>query len=418
LGFENAFENTSLDGGEPMNSKYKKILLGLAAITLLCSIAGAMAYFNRPEITPTPEPTEEPTPTVTPIPYTPTETSVPTATITPTATPTSTPTPTNTATPVPTPTTTPTPYAIIRAEALNVRSCPSTLCEIVDRLLEGESVAVYAKTPNDWLAIDLDKDSNYEFISSKYANLYHAEDLEVITVPTPTLTPTPTPSPGEVLYLFLDANANGSWDIYKTPRGGKIVSLHEEAAPGIEVCAADKCYTSDASGRVILPFGITQVEVRPSAGYKYGSWREPEGVTLSLPTTFGLDPEKDEHYVGVMKGQATIPFSPTLNVYARGMCVPGHMAYDWVGIKEDDLVVAPVNGTIRGVYELKHPGEYAMEFLTLDGEIYQFQHINKPFFSQGKVKRGMVISSIYAHPKKPHLHYAVFKPGDVSPTCP
>jgi hypothetical protein len=178
-----------------MNSKYKKILLGLAAI-LLCSVAGAMAYINinRPEITPTPEPTEEPTPTATPIPYNPTETSVPTATITPTPTPTITPTPTNTATPVPTPTTTPTPYAVIKA-VLNVRSCPSTLCEIVDQVLESGSVAVYAKTPNDWLAIDLDKDGNYEFISSKYANLYHAEDLEVITVPTPTIIPTPTLTP-------------------------------------------------------------------------------------------------------------------------------------------------------------------------------------------------------------------------------
>jgi hypothetical protein len=183
-----------------MNSKYKKILLGLAAI-LLCSVAGAMAYINinRSEITPTPEPTEEPTPTVTSRPYTPTETSVPTPTITPTPTPTSTPTPTNTATPVPTPTTTPTPYAVIRAEALNVRSCPSTLCEIVDQLLEGESVPVFARTANDWLAIDLNNDRIYEFIYSRYATLYgNVPLIEVPTstaVPTPTLRPTPTATP-------------------------------------------------------------------------------------------------------------------------------------------------------------------------------------------------------------------------------
>jgi hypothetical protein len=86
-----------------MNSKYKKILLGLAAITLLCSVAGVMAYINRSEITPRPEPTEEPTPTITPMPSTPTETPTPTATITPSPAPTSTPTPTITPTPRPNP---------------------------------------------------------------------------------------------------------------------------------------------------------------------------------------------------------------------------------------------------------------------------------------------------------------------------
>jgi hypothetical protein len=254
----------------------------------------------------------------------------------------------------------------------------------------------------------LDKDGNYEFISSKYANLYHAEDLEVITVPTPTLTPTPTPSPGEVLYLFLDANANGSWGHYKTPRVvGRIITLQEEPAVGVEVCAAERCYTSDASGRVVLPFGVTQVEVRPSAGYKYGSWREPEGITLSLPAIFALNPERDKHYVGVMYNQQTIPAPPWVYtmVIQRNKCVEGHMAYDMGTL--DDIIISPVNGTIWRVYD-QGPKGFAVYVQTTDGYIYGLGHLGEVHVKEGqRVTRKTIIGTNL--PKYP-VHYHVHPP--------
>ena len=132
---------------------------------------------------------------------TPTPTYTATPTHTPTSTPTSTPTATPTGTPPPTDTPTPIPGAVVLAEALNLRSGPGIVYDILAVLKQGDSLKVTGRNlAVDWLkVIAPDGKEGWVAASLLEVNLPLAGVALAQIPPTPTSMPTPTATPTPTL---------------------------------------------------------------------------------------------------------------------------------------------------------------------------------------------------------------------------
>jgi len=187
-----------------------------------------------------PEPTltstDTPAPTSTDIPSPNTPTPTPTATLTPT--------PTSTATP----TLTPKPNAVVNTDALNLRSGPGVVYDILGVLKQGDCLDIKCKCPADkWLEVDcLSRgltgwvNASLLEINLPLASVPVAE--EIPPTPTPMYTPTPTVTPTPVLLPppILTEPENGAaflggvvilrwqWDRPRTPDEVFSVQVHRE----------------------------------------------------------------------------------------------------------------------------------------------------------------------------------------------
>lgn len=141
------------EGASALNAGQRRILVGIAALLLLCLLAACAGSvlalrnaLNRPTttaiivITATPGPTASATPSPTP-------TQMPTATMTPTAsaTPSPTPTSTPTATATPRPTPGPSPVARIIQTQVNIRGGPALSYEVLELAEEGREFSVVGR---------------------------------------------------------------------------------------------------------------------------------------------------------------------------------------------------------------------------------------------------------------------------------
>jgi hypothetical protein len=180
---------------------------GLALILITAAI-----YFGRgplgallalPTATPAPVVVRTATPTVTStstptiVVVIPTPTPTGTLILTDTPSPTNTPTPTFTATPIP-------PDAVVNVEALNLRSGPGVVYDILGKLKKGDSLKVTAKSPHgNWLKVTCP--SGQEGWAAAWLLEINLPVPEVSVAqapptPTPAHTPTPTVTPTPEFY--------------------------------------------------------------------------------------------------------------------------------------------------------------------------------------------------------------------------
>jgi len=184
-----------------INRKWIQLLLGLFAIIL-----GISLIWNTPwaksVFQPTPTyvsvvPLDAPTSTYTP---TPTSTDTPTPTLTNTHTPTVTPTPTTTVTPTPTPI----PDAMVNTEALNLRSGPGVVYDILGVLKRGDCLKVIGRNlAGDWLKVICPDEREGWILCSLLQVNVDVADVPVVQAPptpTPLYTPTPTATATPELY--------------------------------------------------------------------------------------------------------------------------------------------------------------------------------------------------------------------------
>ena len=138
----------------------------------------------EPTLAPMPSATHTPTPTMTPSP-------LPTHTLTPSATPTSTPMATPTATPTVTPT--PLPDAVVNVKALNVRSGPGTVYDILAGVHQGDDLEVIGQAYEcDWLKVIIPQGTQGWVAGGPE---YVIRNLPCELIPAEAIPPTPTPLP-------------------------------------------------------------------------------------------------------------------------------------------------------------------------------------------------------------------------------
>jgi len=150
----------------------------------------AFSVFSTHTPTSTSTNTPSPTPTLT-------DTPVPSPTLTATPMPTITPTATPMPTTAPTATLTPTPWAdaVVNAEALNLRSGPGTVYDVLGVLKRGDPLKVTGKSPEgDWLRVICPRGrEGWAACSQLQVNVDFA-GVPVIQAPPPTPTSTYVPT--------------------------------------------------------------------------------------------------------------------------------------------------------------------------------------------------------------------------------
>ena len=247
-----------------------------------------------PTDTPTSTPTDTPPAPTDPSPDTPTPTS--TATPTPTTTPTETPTPTFTPTATPTPT--PKPDAVVNTEALNLRSGPGTVYDVLGRLKRGDCLKVTGKCPEgDWLRVICPRGrEGWAACSGLQVNVDIA-GVPVIQVspPTPTstyvptLTPTATPTllPAPRLLdpedgRFSEHQILLKWEWVRSLGEGEYFSIRIRPEGNPEACWHPQTKTTEYSGN---PLGCKNgrhywsVVVARKGPESPEEWREISGVS-------------------------------------------------------------------------------------------------------------------------------------------
>jgi len=225
-------------------------------------------------VSPTPSPTSTSTDTPTP-----TNTPTPADTPTPTLTPTGTPPPTDTPTPIP--------DAVVNAEALNLRSGPGIVYDILAVLKQGDSLKVRGRNlVGDWLkVIAPDGKEGWVAASLLEINLSLAGVAVAQVPPTPTpmhtptpaVTPTPTLLPPPILlepetgaaFLGEPPPLKWQWDRPRAPnevfavrvrREGETRLCHHDKADkpeykaSLSYCTAGTHYWSIALIRDIAPW--------------------------------------------------------------------------------------------------------------------------------------------------------------------
>ena len=112
-----------------------------------------------------------------------------TPTPTPTFTPTGTSSPTNTPTATTTPTPTPKPDAVVNVKALNLRSGPGTVYDVVGLLKQGDSLEATGKNlAGGWLKV-VAPSGQEGWVNASFLKI----NLPLVSVPVAQVPPTPTP---------------------------------------------------------------------------------------------------------------------------------------------------------------------------------------------------------------------------------